>query len=214
MPHRYHINLFWSDEAGCWIADVPDLTWRSAHGPTPEAALAEVGSATSPAPPVVWPYRPAGRRDPGAVRLAHAPVATAVGRCSWPVVGLSGPTAAPPGSAAQRRGQPLPTRHQARAATLARRPSGLARGGAAESRCGPRSIWQARWSLGAIRRSPPSMNTCVPTARPRSSPSPPACASFWSSSTPCSPTRHHGGTDSLLDRPRQLLTLFLCWPWC
>ena len=45
MPHRYHINLFWSDEDGCWIADVPDLTYCSAHGPTPEAALAEVETA-------------------------------------------------------------------------------------------------------------------------------------------------------------------------
>jgi predicted RNase H-like HicB family nuclease len=42
MGHRYHINLFWSDEDGCWIADVPDLTYCSAHGPTPEAALREV----------------------------------------------------------------------------------------------------------------------------------------------------------------------------
>ena len=45
MHHRYHINLFWSDEDECWIADVPDLTYCSAHGPTPEAALAEVETA-------------------------------------------------------------------------------------------------------------------------------------------------------------------------
>ena len=48
-PHRYHINLFWSDEDEGWIADVPDLTYCSAHGPTPEAALAEVEIAI-----VVW----------------------------------------------------------------------------------------------------------------------------------------------------------------
>jgi predicted RNase H-like HicB family nuclease len=42
MHHRYHINLFWSDEDEGWIADVPDLTYCSAHGPTPEIALAEV----------------------------------------------------------------------------------------------------------------------------------------------------------------------------
>jgi predicted RNase H-like HicB family nuclease len=42
MGHRYHTYLFWSDEDGCWIADVPDLTCCSAHGPTPEAALREV----------------------------------------------------------------------------------------------------------------------------------------------------------------------------
>ena len=39
---RYHINIFWSDEDGCWIADVPDLRNCSAHGATPEAALREV----------------------------------------------------------------------------------------------------------------------------------------------------------------------------
>lgn len=39
---RYHINLFWSDEDACWIADVPDLEYCSAHGDTPEAALHEV----------------------------------------------------------------------------------------------------------------------------------------------------------------------------
>lgn len=42
MEPRYHINLFWSDEDGCWIADVPDLTYCSAHGETPAEALREV----------------------------------------------------------------------------------------------------------------------------------------------------------------------------
>ena len=42
MQHRYHINLFWSDEDQCWIADVPDLTYCSAHGASPEEALCEV----------------------------------------------------------------------------------------------------------------------------------------------------------------------------
>ena len=45
IHHRYHISLFWSDEDECWIADVPDLTHCSAHGPTPEAALAQVETA-------------------------------------------------------------------------------------------------------------------------------------------------------------------------
>jgi predicted RNase H-like HicB family nuclease len=40
--HRYHINVFWSEEDSCWIADVPDLRPCSAHGSTPEEALAEV----------------------------------------------------------------------------------------------------------------------------------------------------------------------------
>jgi predicted RNase H-like HicB family nuclease len=40
-PH-YHINLFWSDEDGLWIADVPDLKYCSAHGETPIEAAEEV----------------------------------------------------------------------------------------------------------------------------------------------------------------------------
>lgn len=43
-PH-YHINLFWSDEDDCWIADVPDLRPCSAHGATPEEAAANVEDA-------------------------------------------------------------------------------------------------------------------------------------------------------------------------
>ena len=29
---QYHINLFWSDDDQCWIADIPDLKFCSAHG--------------------------------------------------------------------------------------------------------------------------------------------------------------------------------------
>ena len=43
-PH-YNINLYWSDEDDCWIADVPDLRPCSAHGDTPEQALANVRDA-------------------------------------------------------------------------------------------------------------------------------------------------------------------------
>lgn len=39
---EYHINLFWSDEDRCWIADIPDLKFCSAHGATPDDALREV----------------------------------------------------------------------------------------------------------------------------------------------------------------------------
>lgn len=42
MLPRYHIDLFWSDDDACWIANVPDLKTCSAHGDTPEEALAEV----------------------------------------------------------------------------------------------------------------------------------------------------------------------------
>ena len=38
----YHINLFFSDEDGGYIADIPDLKSCSAFGRTPEEALREV----------------------------------------------------------------------------------------------------------------------------------------------------------------------------
>lgn len=41
----YHINIFYSDEDGGYIADIPDLESCSAFGKTPEAALAQVGQA-------------------------------------------------------------------------------------------------------------------------------------------------------------------------
>ena len=41
----YHINVFWSDEDGCWIADVPDLEFCSAHGATPVEAVRQVETA-------------------------------------------------------------------------------------------------------------------------------------------------------------------------
>lgn len=41
MQHHYHINVFWSNEDQCWIADVPDLKPCSAHGETPSEAIAE-----------------------------------------------------------------------------------------------------------------------------------------------------------------------------
>jgi predicted RNase H-like HicB family nuclease len=43
-PH-YHINLFWSAEDNCWIADVPDLRPCSAHGATRQDALVNVDNA-------------------------------------------------------------------------------------------------------------------------------------------------------------------------
>ncbi len=41
----YHINIFYSDEDEAYIADIPDLRYCSAHGSTPEEALAEVLTA-------------------------------------------------------------------------------------------------------------------------------------------------------------------------
>jgi len=41
----YHINIFFSEEDGGYIADIPDLAACSAFGATPEQALAEVEQA-------------------------------------------------------------------------------------------------------------------------------------------------------------------------
>src|ERR1019366_1258994 len=38
----YHMNVFFSDEDGGYIADIPDLPHCAAFGETPEQALAEV----------------------------------------------------------------------------------------------------------------------------------------------------------------------------
>jgi predicted RNase H-like HicB family nuclease len=38
----YHINIFYSDDDGGYIADIPDLRYCSAFGGTPDEALAEV----------------------------------------------------------------------------------------------------------------------------------------------------------------------------
>ena len=37
----YHINIFWSEEDGGYIADIPDLDSCSAFGVTPREALDE-----------------------------------------------------------------------------------------------------------------------------------------------------------------------------
>ncbi len=38
----YHINIFFSEEDGGYIADIPDLIHCAAFGKTPEKALGEV----------------------------------------------------------------------------------------------------------------------------------------------------------------------------
>ena len=45
MIPKYHINLFWSEPDGVWVADVPDLQSCSAFGDTPGEALAEIEQA-------------------------------------------------------------------------------------------------------------------------------------------------------------------------
>jgi len=41
----YHINIFYSEEDGGYIADIPDLESCSAFGEAPEEALAELERA-------------------------------------------------------------------------------------------------------------------------------------------------------------------------
>jgi predicted RNase H-like HicB family nuclease len=41
----YHINIFYSDEDGAYVADIPDLDACSALGQTAEQALNEVEKA-------------------------------------------------------------------------------------------------------------------------------------------------------------------------
>ncbi|MEK6406768.1 MAG: type II toxin-antitoxin system HicB family antitoxin [Acidobacteriota bacterium] len=64
----YHINIFYSEEDGGYIADIPDLEACSAFGITPEDALKEVRiakdawieAARSEGKPIPSPrYRPA-----------------------------------------------------------------------------------------------------------------------------------------------------------
>ncbi len=43
----YHINIFFSEEDGGYIADIPDLEACSAFGRTPTEALTEVEEAKS-----------------------------------------------------------------------------------------------------------------------------------------------------------------------
>lgn len=64
----YHVNVFWSEEDGFYVADIPDLRYCSAFGEAPEQAVAEVerakegwiATARSQGKPVPEPrYRPA-----------------------------------------------------------------------------------------------------------------------------------------------------------
>lgn len=45
MSRDYHINIFFSEEDGGYVADVPDLASCSAFGETAEEALREVERA-------------------------------------------------------------------------------------------------------------------------------------------------------------------------
>ena len=57
----YHINVFYSQEDKCYVADIPDLRYCSAFGKTAEEALHEVMIAKSSG----WkPLRPAATQPP------------------------------------------------------------------------------------------------------------------------------------------------------
>jgi predicted RNase H-like HicB family nuclease len=43
----YPIEVFWSEEDEAWVADVPDLPYCTAHGATPQEAVAEVEQASN-----------------------------------------------------------------------------------------------------------------------------------------------------------------------
>jgi len=45
VAHRYHIDVFRSDADDCWIANVPDLRYCSAHGDTPVEAVLNIEEA-------------------------------------------------------------------------------------------------------------------------------------------------------------------------
>jgi predicted RNase H-like HicB family nuclease len=64
----YHINIFYSEEDGAYVADIPDLEACSAFGETPELALkalreakdAWIAAAREAGKPIPPPrYRPA-----------------------------------------------------------------------------------------------------------------------------------------------------------
>lgn len=68
----YHINVFYSEEDECWVADIPDLRFCSAFGDTPDEAVREVmiakelwlGTARDHGDPIPEPrYQPTPLKD-------------------------------------------------------------------------------------------------------------------------------------------------------
>jgi len=64
----YHINVFYSEEDGCYVADLPDLRFCSAFGKTPKEAVAEVEIARD-----LW-IESARKRGKSAPRPRYKPV--------------------------------------------------------------------------------------------------------------------------------------------
>jgi predicted RNase H-like HicB family nuclease len=76
----YHINIFYSEEDGGYIADIPDMESCSAFGETPERALAELEGAKA-----AWieAAKAEGKEvPPPPVPPRHIPGGAAVGRSS------------------------------------------------------------------------------------------------------------------------------------
>jgi len=47
MMHRYEVVVYWSEEDGAFVAEVPELAGCAAHGDSPDAALAQAQEAIS-----------------------------------------------------------------------------------------------------------------------------------------------------------------------
>jgi predicted RNase H-like HicB family nuclease len=45
--HKYEIIIYWSDDDGAFVAEVPELPGCAAHGETPAAALANANDAVT-----------------------------------------------------------------------------------------------------------------------------------------------------------------------
>jgi predicted RNase H-like HicB family nuclease len=45
MMHKYEVIIYWSNEDGAYVADVPELPGCMAHGDTHESALANANQA-------------------------------------------------------------------------------------------------------------------------------------------------------------------------
>lgn len=45
MTYRYEIVIYWSDEDGAFVAEVPELPGCAAHGDTPHTALSNCDDA-------------------------------------------------------------------------------------------------------------------------------------------------------------------------
>lgn len=45
QPHKYELRIYWSQDDGAFLTEVPELPGCMAHGATPEAAAANAQEA-------------------------------------------------------------------------------------------------------------------------------------------------------------------------